>query len=595
MSNPSLHPILAQHFESSEIAFAEIDKEIAAMQERIRQLRAFRNSFTPIHRLPPEILARIFSFVQLSSALVQSIYTPYYGNGPSLEWVAVTCVSQRWRNVALGSPDLWSHISSSYPKPIVEEWLQRSKAAPLSISLHERSFTSSDTQFTGASLFRIRELELDLSADSWEALLPNLTFPAPVLESLSISISTTSYSHSSTNSDNIFVGMAPCLWRLDLRHCPLNIHSSLTTNLTSLEIHDPPQRFSSTDLLNTLRRLPRLTSLTLVHVLLEDAIPVSSDFDIVALSSLESLSIRGRSFKQDLNILSHLSIPADSTLHFHSDTRAAEAVIIPALLEFLRINKAARQPSSSHVFVDRIDLQCTWHKLTLDMTSESYGVHLVKLVLLASLRSSLEFPDTPETTELFSYLPLAALRSFHTDCALDTGIWASVLGRLPELKHISATGDPAINLLSAIAEDALSYDETSQTTNKANGREKEEEEGRSHGAGGSDSRDQSVAWDPIFTKLEILEFHDVNFFDRPEDFVAALRARKMADKGIKNIRFMGCGGRRKILDTFEGVVDVVWDEHGCDSEDGGADYGPYDGFDTFDNNYYDSGSDGYGY
>ncbi|TFK65487.1 hypothetical protein BDN72DRAFT_773315, partial [Pluteus cervinus] len=128
MSNPTPHPILAQQFESSEIAFIGIDKEIAAMQETIRELRTFRNTFTPSYRLPPEILSRIFSLIRLFSTLV-----PRSHGLSSLQWVAVTSVSKHWRNVAIRSPELWSHISSSYPKPLLQEWLQRSKASPLSV------------------------------------------------------------------------------------------------------------------------------------------------------------------------------------------------------------------------------------------------------------------------------------------------------------------------------------------------------------------------------------------------------------------------------------------------------------------------------
>ncbi|TFK65489.1 hypothetical protein BDN72DRAFT_773311, partial [Pluteus cervinus] len=121
------HPVLTQHFDTSDIAFTKIDKEIAALRETIRALHAFRNTFTAVYRLPPEILTRVFSFVQ-------RIRADFYSNTPTpLEWVNVTYVSQHWRNVAVGSPTLWSHISSAYPKCAAEEFLWRSKEAPLSI------------------------------------------------------------------------------------------------------------------------------------------------------------------------------------------------------------------------------------------------------------------------------------------------------------------------------------------------------------------------------------------------------------------------------------------------------------------------------
>ncbi|TFK58923.1 hypothetical protein BDN72DRAFT_806305, partial [Pluteus cervinus] len=120
MPPASTYPVLAQHFDTSEVAFQKIDEEIAALRESIRALSTFRNTFTPVYRLPPEILTRIFSFLGNSPV-----------KNPSFIWIVATRVSQHWRNVALTSPGLWSHISSSYPKRIREELLDLSKAAPL--------------------------------------------------------------------------------------------------------------------------------------------------------------------------------------------------------------------------------------------------------------------------------------------------------------------------------------------------------------------------------------------------------------------------------------------------------------------------------
>ncbi|TFK67962.1 hypothetical protein BDN72DRAFT_898555 [Pluteus cervinus] len=126
--DPRCHHPSTQHFDTSDVAFKNIDAEILALKDSIQALLAFRNTFTPVYRLPPEILTRVFCFVQKAYKNYSSI-----GDSP-FKWLILTHVSQHWRNVALKSPSLWSSISYFYPKHILEEFLQRSKAAPLDVS-----------------------------------------------------------------------------------------------------------------------------------------------------------------------------------------------------------------------------------------------------------------------------------------------------------------------------------------------------------------------------------------------------------------------------------------------------------------------------
>ncbi|TFK59293.1 hypothetical protein BDN72DRAFT_865271, partial [Pluteus cervinus] len=135
----TIHPIFTQHFDTNDIALAKIDHEIAILRESIRVLHAFRNTFTPVYSLPPEILTRIFSFMEdvpsipaERRALVRRRARPFVPFG----WQIAIRVSQHWRNVALGSPSLWAHISSVYPKRITEELLKLSKAVPLTMQWH---------------------------------------------------------------------------------------------------------------------------------------------------------------------------------------------------------------------------------------------------------------------------------------------------------------------------------------------------------------------------------------------------------------------------------------------------------------------------
>ncbi|TFK60887.1 hypothetical protein BDN72DRAFT_965468 [Pluteus cervinus] len=540
MTAPAPHPILAREFESSEVAFTEIDNEIAALYESIHALRTdqksfteidkaiaalyesihalrtYRNSFSPISGLPPEILARIFSFIRQRS--IRSCRNSNRSRFPC--WAVVTSVSQYWRKVALRCPDLWSFISSSYSNRIITIWLHRSKPSPLSVSLKHHA----NSEFVRMALPRIRELKLEsLTRPSWNTLLPDLSFPAPRLESLSISFGSAlgrylgMHTPPSTGLDIIFNGRAPSLRRLELRNCSFKLIPF--TGLTALEIHDP-HHFSSVDLLVALQELSRLTSLSLSNVHFRSGVlvnPVTSGLCITALPSLESLSIRGQSFNDGLSLLSHLSIPANSTLLFHSDIRPV--IDATPLLQFLSVNKSARQPLST-VLVDTIDLQCRSRVVKLDMntgcTKAGYVADLLKFELTDPWAGTMDFSGFQATADLLSYLPLTHLTSFHTNCKLGLGAstWTTVFGSLPELKHISVVGKDAASLLCAIVNDFKHrYPIKAEVA----------------------LRSLLVNWDPIFPALERVDSDGGDLPKPVEDLLLALSARKGAGRAIKYI------------------------------------------------------------
>ncbi|TFK64878.1 hypothetical protein BDN72DRAFT_825147, partial [Pluteus cervinus] len=185
---PLSHPVLTQHFDSPDVAFTKIGQEIAILQEGIRALYAFRNTFTPVYRLPPEVLSWIFTLVQQmadNEIPKSSLHRMDLGRRlPS--WVIVTHVSQHWRNVGIGCASLWSSISSPYPEWIKEEWSRRSKASPLDLNLARIS--QQDVQLVRNSIFRIRKLTVVADFHMGNTLISHLYSPAPLLEVLYVSI-----------------------------------------------------------------------------------------------------------------------------------------------------------------------------------------------------------------------------------------------------------------------------------------------------------------------------------------------------------------------------------------------------------------------
>ncbi len=107
--------------ESSDI-LAEIDAEIATLEQRLHYLRSHRNTLIPIAHLPSEILTKIFTDAITICLLPTNI--------DKSQLLRITWVSRRWRTVALGCANLWTHI---YGNNIdwLNESIRRSGQAPL--------------------------------------------------------------------------------------------------------------------------------------------------------------------------------------------------------------------------------------------------------------------------------------------------------------------------------------------------------------------------------------------------------------------------------------------------------------------------------
>lgn len=103
----------------------EIDDELVALEERMRALRMRRNSLSLISSIPPELLGTIFVH---HAQQTQLLHSP--DNSDILSWIIVGHICHQWREVALGTPELWAtpFLNSSQA---TDEMLTRSKMAPL--------------------------------------------------------------------------------------------------------------------------------------------------------------------------------------------------------------------------------------------------------------------------------------------------------------------------------------------------------------------------------------------------------------------------------------------------------------------------------
>ncbi|EED81864.1 predicted protein [Postia placenta Mad-698-R] len=117
--------------ESERTQQAALEAEIALFEAKIHKLTdalAIRkrklNSLRPIHGLPPEIVAHIFT---LLDARMWEDSTSFY------KWIKATQFCFRWRAIALQSATLWSHIVVPPSLQWTAELLKRAGDCPLTI------------------------------------------------------------------------------------------------------------------------------------------------------------------------------------------------------------------------------------------------------------------------------------------------------------------------------------------------------------------------------------------------------------------------------------------------------------------------------
>ncbi|KAI0042471.1 hypothetical protein FA95DRAFT_1500047, partial [Auriscalpium vulgare] len=130
---PSVDPTHALH--------ALQEEEDALLQVKgatLSALRSRRNAYSPIYRLPAEVMAEIFS--HLAAA-----YRPDSDRGWitkfSYGWILVTWVSRLWRQLALAHTSLWADISFDLGPRWAKEMSLRAASSPLTVTVTNGPFT----------------------------------------------------------------------------------------------------------------------------------------------------------------------------------------------------------------------------------------------------------------------------------------------------------------------------------------------------------------------------------------------------------------------------------------------------------------------
>ncbi|EAU82607.2 hypothetical protein CC1G_07889 [Coprinopsis cinerea okayama7 len=289
-----------------------IDSRIAELQEEIRKWRSDRNELSPISRLPPEVLSRVFIHHQQhrTSSHVKAF-----------DWTKVAHVSRYWRDTALGCPELWSNITTSNSH-WAQAMFERSKQAPISLSFWAYWDTKPQLAEMIKSAFsqphRLKDLKITGHNDFVHQRLEELSPSTPILRSLVLECGP-GYGQSRI-PDNLLGGQAPMLRDLHWTGYQFSWStiSSISSSLTSLKLSNsiprtsdnapsPEAFFGGFQSMKNLRELDLDLNLP-IHPL--------STFLIIPLPQLESLTIRG-SFRECGTVMKHFALPPALSAKFY--------------------------------------------------------------------------------------------------------------------------------------------------------------------------------------------------------------------------------------------------------------------------------------
>ncbi|THU93087.1 hypothetical protein K435DRAFT_757724 [Dendrothele bispora CBS 962.96] len=369
-----------------------IDKEIARLDTLLHDLRSRREKvvsyihkhrrlLSPIHRIPPEIIAELFNHC------LPSAHPPTrdLSEAPLL----LTLVCKQWREIAFNTPCLWAALHIYIPhsrvsdeefmdrrKKGIKQWLERSGNLPISLSLTHQSGSDVQVYSEKTPLSSLMECLIEHSP-RWKDLILNVPNAAlqlivavpreklAVLQRLFVSAPYSFLSRDLEKSFTAFLDRLPRLTSLHFRG-----YFSIT--------HQPQSGF----------QWSKLTELSLLHR--NDHDPVLHCNNVMKLlSQTPDLRVCKLEIGLDSTYIEHrvtLPLLHDLTLIFsyYDDSQPQTAVALAQSLNASSLSYLAIMDSWGKEYHDA---QSFFFELLLKLLGESTSLQTLQV------RVALPFPD----------------------------------------------------------------------------------------------------------------------------------------------------------------------------------------------------------
>ncbi|TFK23069.1 hypothetical protein FA15DRAFT_670909 [Coprinopsis marcescibilis] len=454
-------------------------EQLEQLQHELLNLKVERNQLSITAQLPPEILSRIFFFVERSSMLG----IPGYGRP---RWVGVTYVSRRWRGVTLGTPSLWSNIELC-SLPWIRAMLERSQPLPIAIEAKwmttviepPRSIMVDIGQVLKPHGSRLDQLQLSAQRrDLLEQFLDTLPTSLPNLCTLSIKNDGHDYTLLRF-PQKLFIDGVPKLRDVRLAGCHISWKFRLFQGLTSLHVSTctkspgPSEATimsgdalqSADDFLKALESMPMLEVLSIDFI-----VPDFSEMERepIQLPCLRQLYL-GAPLSDIADVLQLISIPTSAHVKFHSFTWVGTVLISDAIPEFvaalhcswLSAPLAPSGSSSPPPCMKNLEIYSDEYRWILDGWFTDVATPTNKPF---EFELDLRGPGctSEELSEVLSHLPLGGLRTLGIVGSITTEDMVPI-GQWQSLRHISLDGTVIKTFLEYMETDPSLGDGSSST------------------------------------------------------------------------------------------------------------------------------------
>ncbi|TFY63017.1 hypothetical protein EVJ58_g3489 [Rhodofomes roseus] len=269
--------------------------------------RYFFHDPSPITRLPVELLEAIFMLIcDQDNDADTNVAT-------ASDIVAQVC--HQWRRVALARSRLWRRIVVDHKTTLwmVEEWLRRSRAAPLLVKVVGSSAATDvlpivrviSTHSNHIERFELSGYPLDKTVD----ILAEFQQPAPILESIylqaDVDVAEPPRTLAAARAACPFNGRMPALRHVTIVSIPLSL--ATFSGLTSLDLRDQAS-LSTAELLAVLSQSPNSESLLIGIVDCTWSDDTLYPTTTIELPNLRDLCLAGLQ-DEVLHTLAHIRFP----------------------------------------------------------------------------------------------------------------------------------------------------------------------------------------------------------------------------------------------------------------------------------------------